>query len=293
MNFLKPPPSADVAAALPLLNECIRAAIRRLHTRILNGSWTEAYVRVRSVQTLTAAEVFSVPEVQNTSVWAPCEIPNVGAGFWAIEDRLLDHLIGWLFGDVGRPGAPLGAPRTPTTVEIGISTRLCNELYLAMETHWPVSPAPHFLARSASSSRHTVTTIPLHTSMIAATIECGQGDTLYGCMTLALPAAILEKLTNAPPPPVVLTTVTPRVPNYTRLLPMEMEIIVELARLRTPMNTLENLEVGQELTLGSLGEVRALVNGRPSFVGEAGETSGRRSFRITRRAPMDGPNLLP
>jgi flagellar motor switch protein FliM len=66
-------------------------------------------------------------------------------------------------------------------------------------------------------------------------------------------------------------------------MPVEVDVVVEVARIELQLSTLENLQVGDEIPLGSMNEARALINGRPAFAGEPGTKGSMRSFRIVRR----------
>lgn len=275
---------ADLVAALPRVGECLTTAIERMRARIMSRSGSDVRLRVSDVRIATCEELLETPEVLDAALWAPCGYEGA-TGFCAIEAQLLDQLVGWLFGDAGAVGRPAGARRAPTSVEIGVGDRLCDELYRGIERHWPTAPAPTFERRPATASRHCVAEIPRTAAMMAATVTFGSEASPVGCLTVALPVQVLRGV--SPSPAAVQRRVQPaRTADYERLMGVEMEVVVELTRIRTPLRALEALEVGQELPLGLLRDARALVNGRASFIGEAGETAGHRSFRIRQRSPV-------
>jgi flagellar motor switch protein FliM len=67
------------------------------------------------------------------------------------------------------------------------------------------------------------------------------------------------------------------------LMPIEVELVAELAQLQVTVDVLKTLAVGDTLEVGSLRSAVIKVNGKPSFEGTPGEMEGHRSIQVRRR----------
>jgi flagellar motor switch protein FliM len=116
--------------------------------------------------------------------------------------------------------------------------------------------------------------------MLTALLAFGD-DGRAGNLGISLPAPALRGL--LPTAAAARGSARPRTPSYDRVLPIEVELVVELARLPITIGTLNGLSVGAEIPMGNLAEVIARVDNRPTFAGEAGTSNGLRSLRVERR----------
>ncbi len=272
----------ELQASLPLMEDCLRHAVRRLRTRMLTRSGMDTPWRVIQVRLCAVGELLDEPEVQNGAAWAGFYVERGSAsGFAVLEGPLLARLTARLFGD---PSAPVHEAdgRASTEVELRVASRMCEELYGALEAHWPVRPVPRFGPRPATGNRLGVADGALSAIVLACTLECGTEDEPMGRLSLALPATVLRGIGGGADQP--QSRLSPkRRANFERLGGCEVEMVVELTRLTTTLGQLRSLRVGDDVPLGALGEVRALINGMPSFAGDPGACDGIRSFRVGRR----------
>ena len=100
---------------------------------------------------------------------------------------------------------------------------------------------------------------------------------------MALPAHLLRGVAGVVELPASARGAQTRPANFERVAPCEVELVVELARIKSTLGALRNLAVGAELSLGAVGAARGLVNGRVAVVGEPGACDGQRSLRVERR----------
>jgi flagellar motor switch protein FliM len=141
---------------------------------------------------------------------------------------------------------------------------------------------PRILPESAGASHHVLGEFPPSSPMIVCDLHFGRPDATLGRLIVALPTGILRDLVSkrstqpskAP---------APRTLRFDRLMPVEVEVVVQLAKVELNYSALEGLQPGDEIPLGSLADARVMVNGRPAFSGEPGTKGSMRSFRITRR----------
>ena len=68
--------------------------------------------------------------------------------------------------------------------------------------------------------------------------------------------------------------------DFQRILPVEVELVAEMARLPMRIRDLRGLNVGDILPLGALEGATIRVNGKPIITAEAGHSNGQRSVRV-------------
>lgn len=274
----------ELQAAVPLIEECLRHAVRRLRTRMLTRSGTDTAVRVVQVRLMTPAELAEEVEVQQGAAWSPFYVERGQAtGFTVFEGPLLERLTARLFGDPLGAGIGLTYERSATDVELRVASRMAEELYGAIESHWPTRPAPHLVGRPAAGTRLGLSDSGFGGGVVACVLECGPTEDPMGRLTLALPATMLRGLVTAADAPALAQAAARRGGNYERLLGCEVELVVELTRLQSSLGRLRALKVGDELPLGPVNEVQAVINGKASLAGEPGACDGVRCFRVERR----------
>lgn len=280
-----PSPERELTSVMPLLETCFQGVARRVRTRLLNRSGSNTQVRAAEIRLMSCGEIVDLMEVAQGVLWSSFVVDRgMGPGFIVVEGRLLDGLIERLFGALGDDdGGGLRAAHPLTDVEVRVGTRILDELASAITVNWPARPAPVLLERLTSAPRPN---LPSAASlMVTVSIEAGPVDNPLGRITLALPAAMLRGVqisaaSSGLAPPT-------KISNYERLLPVSVEVVVELAKVPTTLRALQDIEVGDVIPLGPVQQVRAFANGRLSFVGEAGTEGDRRSLRIVRRAGAD------
>lgn len=283
-------PERELTDAQPKLEGCFRNVARRMRTRLMSRSGSDTPVRAMEIQSLLVPDLLDLPEVGNGVLWSSYAAGRSGGnGVIVIEGALLDGLIGRLFGASDTPAMGAYQRRPLTDVEIRVGTRIIDEIYEAMAACWPIQPPVELLDRATTITRPNATTLPPTSRIVAVSLECGPEEEPLGRITIALPMSVLRSLAAGPVmanarPPVV------RAANYDRVMPMEIEVIVELARVRATLQSLQSMQIGDELPLGAMREVRALINGRPTLIGEAGNEGSQRSFRVMRRIEDGGAN---
>lgn len=275
------PPDRDLQAALPFVETCFRGVARRIRARLVNRTGIDTPVQASAIYAQPAGTLIDNPELAD-AMWCPYRMERSELrGFTVVQGQLLARLIGRLFGEGGTDVA-VYQPRPVTEVEITIGTRLCMDVNSAIEEYWPVRSMPKLVSDPAGASHHVLGDFPAGASMIVCELHFGRTDASLGRLIVALPMGILRDLVARRGPPAAKPP-PPRTLKFDRLMPVEVEVVVEVARIDLQLSTLENLQVGDEIPLGSLSDARALINGRPAFAGEPGTKGSMRSFRIVRR----------
>jgi flagellar motor switch protein FliM len=274
----------EIVSAIPLVEDCLRQAVRRLRTRMLTRSGSDTPVRLVQASLITVGELLEWPEARTAAAWTGfyVERGNV-SGFAAVEGPLLERLTARLFGDAAPTETTLASSRSATDVELRVATRLCEELFGAVEAHWPVRPAPRLVPRRATGNRHGVADTPVASTVVVAVLECGTEIEPMGRLILALPALLLRGVAGVLELPASARAGTQRPTDYARVGGCEVEVVVELARLRSTLGALEGLRVGDTLPLPPLGDARAIVNGRTTFTAQPGAVDGMRCVKVVAR----------
>lgn len=279
-------PERELQGVQPVLETCVQATARRLRTRLLNRATCDTPILPVSVRMTTAGDLLGQSEVADGVLWSAFSVERGGGnGFAVLEGRLLDGLVARLFGAPSAPGGSDWIPHALTDVEVRVGTRILDELYTALSATWPIQPAPGFRDRSTSVPRPVLPTSSA--PMAGVTLQFGGDDAPLGRMLLALPAAALRGLQAATTNPSQRPSAT-KAAHYDRILPVAVDIVVELAHVPTTLQIIDGLQVGDELPLPISQKVTAVINGRPTFAGEAGTDGGQRSFRVIGRIESGG-----
>lgn len=277
------PIDREVQTALPLLDNCFRTAARQARARLVTRTGRDLPVTLEDLRSAPATDVLE-SDIADGAVWCPFHLGRADlAGFVLIEARLLSRLVGRLFGSAGDGDVSNAAERCPSEVELSVGARLCREFFTSLERLWPPPHPPRFYPGEVSPSRHGLADIPGSAPMVVAELRFGSAESPTGTLIFALPGALVRGMA-ARKAPVASRPDASRVLNYERLMPVEVDMVVELARIELSLQFLEGLKAGDDVPLGVVNEVCARVNDRASFFGEAGSSGGVRSFKIGRRA---------
>jgi hypothetical protein len=125
--------------------------------------------------------------------------------------------------------------------------------------------------------------------MVEVHLDFGPPDDPYGLMTLAIPAQIGSALW----PREGVARAGREKNGMQRVLPLPVTLVGELARIRMPLSTVRQLQVGSVIDLGYLREIQLAVAGHPTMMADFGERDGYRCVRITRRINEELEQLPP
>ena len=114
-----------------------------------------------------------------------------------------------------------------------------------------------------------------------AELQFGPADEPYGTMFTTIPVQVLRGIEGKGG--VAEEDDGREVKTLDRVMPIEMEVVAEMARLPMRVRDLKNLKVGDLIPLGPLTGVLMRINGKNVLVGEPGHANGQRSVRIMKR----------
>jgi flagellar motor switch protein FliM len=264
-----------------LLDEILRSAVRRFRTRV--ATWRGRDVALVQ-RPFAAKDLDALLEIGEASpcLWAAFGVEGAPPVVLLVEMQLLRVLVGQLYG--GADDEMVTGSEGPTEVERSVGLRICRELLESMLNAWTGGdpPAVSIQRVVVAPSARVCRNIDLETAYDIGGVEVAGA----GAVHIAVPATVAPvRRPSAADRPLPVA----REPRYDRLLPVEVEIVAELARLQIPLGRVLGLNVGDELPLGLHPEAILRVGDRAALVGEPGERAGIRSVRVTGRCSSSTP----
>lgn len=274
----------NTEAAMPAVEEFFRALAQRVRARLVNRSSSNIEVRLASVSVQSLEEVKDDARFRASGVFGLLrfDAPRI-PGMAALQRGLLTKIIGAMLGDDDDSSTAEEVEIRPLSpVEARIAQRIFVDLCMDVGEAWPLLPAPSVTLDGAPGNVRVVEQQGGAEECFAATMEFGPEDAPYGLLTVAVPSQVLRALgqpgSTGPESPT-------RKPQYRfgRVMPVEVEVVAEVARLPMRVKDLRGLEVGDVVPLGPVHDAIVRVNGRPLLSVEPGHANGQRSVRVLGR----------
>ena len=271
--------SREANAALPKVETFFQMTAARLRSRLVNRSATDIPVRVSGVEVRTLTSI-AEEEFSDGVVVGEIQLGNgLPPGLVLMQHNLLTRLIAVLLGEDLDGGGTLSQYRTLTPVERRIAGRICQDLSAERERCWPEPAGPACQFSGLVSPSVLSDSMRVSAPVFSAMLDFGKAGTALGLMAVALPVAALPVTTPTRRDPVARSAPG----SLDSMMPVELEVVVELTRLRLTVNALRALEVGEVIPLGARRPAVVKVNGMPLFESEPGRSDGVRSVRLLRR----------
>jgi len=266
-----------------VLGEIFEKAVRRLRPKLATRMGGILPIHVPDIAAFYLDGAFETEFSSQAAFWVSYPvIDEPGAILVGLEGSLIALLMGRMFGEADVE-ATKWTPRAPTRVELAVGKRLARDLVEAVLHAWTRGPSPKVTEGRNGPPSRVVEGLDPEGVMLCVTVEL-QIDSAVGRMMVLVPDHMVlsgvDEVEEDPPRPV----------HIERVYPIDVELVVELARMRMSIGELRSLKPGDEIPLGLVRVVEARVEGIPAFVGQPGETGGQRSFRITERSES-APNL--
>ena len=277
-------PDREAASALPAIEDLFRAVSRRVRTRLVNRAGTDIPVRLGIAQITTIGQILDDPETRDGGVVCMLRFEPLGMpGLAVVQGRLLSRLVGVLLGEDPDEEPPPYRARQVTEVEVRFARRVAEDVMAGLEECWPENKLTRVALNGLGPNPRLAEGLAQNTPVVAASLDFGRPDDPYGLMVVAIPAQATRDLRVDRVEAVSRTGGQERKHDMTRVLPLEMEVVAELARVHLPLGTLRQLEVGEVIQLGRREDVTLRVNDRPIISGQPGVQGGYHSVRVTRR----------
>ena len=273
--------SKEAETAMPAVEDFFRVVAHKVRARLVNRSSVDIPVRVAGVEVKSLGVVLEDSEYREGSIYSLLRFNPLGMpGMIVLQGALLGRIVGTMLGEDPEEESQMGAVKALTPVEQKIAHRVCGDLVSELHDGWPLKPVPRIETDAPASSPRSVTGNVRNTEVFAATLDFGPPTNPYGLLCCAIPVQAFRALSG----PVVIEREksAPSV-DLSSLMPIEVEIVAELAAFELTVSQLERLAVGDTLEVGNIRTAGIKVNGKPTFEGVAGEVDGHRSVQIRRR----------
>jgi len=261
---------------LSTVEDWLDAAVPELRNRLVKRMGEDVPVHIDPAESKRLSEVLT----RSSVVACPFRAEPSGLrGLVLVESALVCMVVGRFLGD--RNMFP-ETERPLTRIDLKMGQHLCNDLLLALEAACAMDDAPHLVPGRIAANPRTVQELPQARNVIDVSASIGQADDPFGRVWLVLPpqgAGVLWPRRG----PTRNVRLHPAV-GLSRVMPVPLPVVAELARTKMPLSDLRRLKVGDMLPLGSVREVTLRVGDRPALHAEPGEADGMRSVRITGRA---------
>ena len=273
--------SKEAEAAMHAVEDFFRVVAHKVRARLVNRSSVDIPVRVAGVEVKSLGAVLEDNEYREGSIYSLLRFNPLGMpGMIVLQGALLGRIVGTMLGEDPEEESQMGAVKALTPVEQKIAHRVCGDLVSELHDGWPVTPVPRIETDAPASSPRSVTGNVRNTEVFAATLDFGPPTNPYGLLCCAIPVQAFRALSG---PVVIAREKSPPSVDLSALLPIEVEVVAELASFELKVSQLESMAVGDTLEVGHIRSARLKVNGKPTFEGVAGEVDGHRSVQIQRR----------
>ncbi len=274
-------PDREAASALPALEDLFRSAARQVRTRLVNRAGVDVPVRLGVARITTVGEILDDGETRDGAAFALFRANPLGLpGMIIVQGQLLARVVGILLGEPPDIEAQPYRPRALTELERRISQRICQDVLKGLAIAWPEEKEIDFRLVRVGGSMRAVTGLAQTTPVVAASLDFGRPDDPYGLLIVCLPAQAARDLRVDKED--TIQRVNDR-RDVQRVLPLGLDIVAEVARIKLPLAVLGELGVGSVLELGPPRDVQISANDHLVLTGEPGVSRGMHAVRVTRK----------
>jgi flagellar motor switch protein FliM len=267
---------------IELVRELFYGATRHLHIRMADLYDVDVPARIAAVSYAHLAEVLQRVGRDQGSVYVSFVlVPSNLPGMMSIEGELLFRLAGLLLGEDSSGNGSLYRARSPSRVDLQLAKRIAVDVLRCIEMSAMPGVEPRFTLQHVGTASRPPVTMPPTSGVVEVSLDFGPPDQPYGLITLMLPARMSGVLW--PTAVIVPDSDYHHERSVGRVLPLPVEVVAELGRVRVSLADIRKLEVGSVIDLGPPGDVVLRVGDRELFRGEAGERGSLRCVRIDRR----------
>jgi flagellar motor switch protein FliM len=267
---------------MPAVEDFFLAVAHRIRARLVNRSAADIQVRVAGVEVKSLGSVLEDPEYRENAIYGLMRFTPPGLpGLIVLQGSLLSKIVGAMLGEYMGDDDEPPAVRALTAVEQQIALRVCNDVVSELDGAWPVSPAPRIEVDRPATSGRVVAGAVRSVSVFSATLDFGPPTNPYGLLSCNVPVQVFRDMGG----PSVIEQDKPgrSSVDLSRVMPLEVELVAEVARLKMSVGQIRALEIGDALEAGPMRTALLKVNGRALMEGKPGEVDGHRSVQITRR----------
>jgi flagellar motor switch protein FliM len=281
--------SKDSQDAMPVIEEFLRSVGARLRSKLVNRTSSDIQVELQEVVIQSIEAIRRMEDLSADGVFGLLRFGSAGLpGVTALQRGLLTRVIGAMLGDMGAVEGEDEAsdsddgPRPLSPVEARIALRMFRDTIRDIREHWPESDELEVVLDGQPGNARIIDLQVSEEEVVAATFVVGAVGEEYGRMVVGIPTQTLRSVgqkrdRNAKPQK------EPKQPKMERVMPVEVEVVAEMARVPMRVRDLRNLQAGDLLPLGPFDAAKVRVNGRALLQGEPGVANGQRSIRVRKK----------
>ena len=269
--------------ALAMVEDLFRNTAYKVRKRLINRVGGDMTVRYGASTVSSLGEVFDRLHGHGAAIgqFSAKRRDAQVRGVIVLEGALVHRMVGLMLGESDDAVQP-GAIRALTSLDLQIAGRICGEILDGMCEASALKSPPTVALDSVTPTSRAIPSLPRSATVLQSTLDFGPADGPYGLASVLLPAQARGVLWSGDPRGDGRMAVGDGT-GITRVLPVALTVLAELARVTLSFKKLRTIKVGDTLDIGAVREVELRVGGRPALTGEAGEADGVRSVRINRR----------
>jgi len=268
------------SSAVALVADVLRQALRPIRTRLINRVGADVPMAVGRCEFKQLGSLYEHLYEQEVRLLARVRMHPSGVPFvFGLDTPLLFRLMGLLMGEDpwGEPAAIDNRPLTGT--DIRVARRILEDLVGGLQEGLPQLSVQRLVIEEVTDDPRLDLGLSASTGMFDATLEIGDPENPLGTAILGWPTSVVPQLYPDLPESVAEGR---RERGEARVLPIRVDAVAELARVRMPLSRLEQIGVGDVLPLGRVREVQVRVRDRVALVAEPGVVEGVRCVRVLR-----------
>jgi flagellar motor switch protein FliM len=267
---------------LPAVEEFFRTLSQRVRARLVNRVGSNFQVRTKEVTVQQLGDVFGEDMANGVFGMLRFDAPRI-PGPASMERGLLTGIIGAMLGDEQGLAEPDdGEEERPLSiVEQRIAERIFMDLATDLALVWPIQPGPSVVLDGAPGSSRVVETGSVDEDVYVGRLEFGPLDDPYGTLITTIPVQVLRGLESKDSRQD--DERSREVKDLDRVMPIELEMVAEMARIPMRVRDLRSLRVGDLIPLGPMKGALLRINGKNVMLGEPGHSNGQRSVRVIKR----------
>lgn len=268
---------------LPSVEEFFRLLGFKLRSRLVNRCSTNFVVQLEGVQPSALLELKAHPDHTDGSVYCLLRFDKVRLpGLIILERELLVKVIGAMLGDdmpdeEAPPSDNSGRALSP--VQVRIAARVVRDMLVDLRQAWPSGGAPPIELDGVPGHSRVVSADNADEDLVLASFDVSTAEGNFGKILVGVPAALLRGSQASRAAPARKRAA----PDIGRVMPVELDLVAEMARLTMRVRDLKQLEVGDLIPLGRLDTATLRVNGKAVWLGEPGHSNGQRCIKVKKR----------
>jgi flagellar motor switch protein FliM len=273
---------------LAALEDRLRDGLVELRTRLVRRCSSEVPCRVECLEGVTVQDVLQRVQGQVGAAIVPLEVAGIeGQGLLVLEGPLIQRLIGRVLGERSEEVDANRAMRPLTRLDLRLVHKIAGDFGGALgRVLGEAEPLAVVAKDPMGGARERISGLAGEAALGVVTFDFGEGDEPWGLAWLAVEisdGASDSSDRSSTPSPVPSSNTSRRVSDIERVMPVPLDVEVELARVDLTLSTIRDLKVGDSIPLGRVRPATVRIGGKKAFYGDAGESADNVSVKISGR----------